>query len=83
MDTNMALQLTEDVSKSVKELKIIVLSVLYIAALCSEIRFGKVDFIRSVLNNIAAFFISAISFIFIQKYIANISARFEPRILDT
>lgn len=65
-----------------KELKIIVLSVLYIAALCSEIRFGKVDFIRSVLNNIAAFFISAISFIFIQKYIANISARFEPRILD-
>ena len=65
-----------------KTLKIIILSSLYILALCTEIRFGRVAFIGSVLNNIAAFFISAIIFLFIQKYLASITSRYEPRILD-
>ena len=65
-----------------KYLKIAILAILYIGALCTEIRFGLVDFITSLLNNIAAFFISAIIFLFIQKYLASITSRYEPRILD-
>ncbi|MCR4735060.1 MAG: hypothetical protein K5829_08670 [Treponema sp.] len=65
-----------------KQLKISILVFLYTASLCTEIRFGKAIFLEAVLHNLAAFFISGITFLFIQKYLTSITNRYEPRILD-